>query len=348
VSFKLGFKVNPFLERHGWKQGALAEWDKAATIQELRFWREQGYEVVEMLPDHYSGLGRFMAFTDEEWAETRTVIEDAGIQVHGILGWRRMFWREPWIKEKASDLDRIAEVAEILGCKVIDILTAYPLPIAPASSSQPVVPAGGGPARPLFRSLWDAVTHDFETCASWLKAYARRIAGFGASIALEIHPDCLTDIPLSTLRLMEMIDEPNVGLNPDTFDSEWIYPEYPGYIVPTAAQQCKLLAPHVVYWHAKNWTRRLGTDGKWTFTRTHLDEGDQPIDLMVQNLVDVGFDGGVILECGRGLEYATAPASLLRARDYLVWLRDVYAPAVPTRTVYPSRPMTTTTATPGS
>jgi sugar phosphate isomerase/epimerase len=348
MSFKLGFKVNPFLHRHGWVPGAGAGWDTAATAQELRFWHDQGYEAVEILPDHYSGLGCFTAFTDDEWIVTRKVIEDAGLKIYGILGWRRMFWREPWVKEKAGDLDQIARVSELLGVEVIDILTAYPLPIAPASSSRPVVPAGGGPARPLFRSLWDATTSDFELCAKWLKAYARRVADFGASVSLEIHPDCLTDIPLSTLRLKEMIDEPNVGVNPDTFDSEWIYPEYPDYIVPTAAEQCRILAPHVIYWHAKNWIRSLGPDGQWQFTRTQLDEGDQPIDLMVQNLVDVGFDGAVILECGRGFEYATNPATLLRSRDYLCWLRDVYAPAVPTRTVYPPRSATATTATPGS
>lgn len=348
MSFKLGFKVNPFLQRHGWAPGAGSNWDTAATVKELRFWRDQGYEVVEVLPDHYSGLGTFFAFTAEEWARTRKVIEAAGLQVYGMLGWRRMFWREPWVKEKAGDLEVIARVAEWLDCQVIDILTAYPLPIAPASSSQPVVPAGGGPARPLFRSLWDATTSDFQECARWLKGYARRIAGFGASISLEIHPDCLADIPLSALRLVEMIDEPNVGVNPDTFDSEWIYPEYPDYMVPTAAEQCQILAPHVNYWHAKNWRRSLGPDGKWTFFGTHLDEGDQPIDLMVQNLAGVGYKGAVIVECGRGPEYATNPATLLRSRDYLCWLRDVYAPAVPTRTVYARRSATTTTATPGS
>ena len=147
MSYKLGFKVNPFLERHGWKQGALSDWDKASTVKELSFWHEQGYEAVEMLPDHYTGLGSFLAMTDAEWTETRAVIEDAGYQVYGILGWRRMFGREPWVKEKMGDMDRVAEVAEILGCRVIDILTAYPLPIVPASCSQPVVGAGGAPAR---------------------------------------------------------------------------------------------------------------------------------------------------------------------------------------------------------
>jgi sugar phosphate isomerase/epimerase len=339
MTFKLGFKVNPFLRRHGWRPGAGSDWDKAATVKELRFWHDQGYEALELLPDHYSGLGPIFDFSPAEWTETRKVVEDAGFKFFGVLGWRRMVFREPWIAEKADDLDKIAGIAELLGIKIVDILLAYPLPI---------VPAKGAPARPLFRSLWDADSSDFERAAQWIKAYARRVAGFGASIALELHPDTLTDIPLSTFRLMEMIDEPNVGVNPDTFDNEWIYPEYPEYMVPTAARQCQLLAPKVVYWHCKNWRRSIGADGKWQFFRTNLDEGDQPINLMVQNLVDVGYQGAVILECGRGFEYATSPATLIRSRDYLAWLRDVYAPAVPTRTVYEARSATSLMSTPGS
>ena len=302
--FKLGFKVNALLSKHGWKAGAGNGWDTAATVRELRFWHDQGYEAVELLPDHYTGLGDVFTFTDDEWIRTRKVVEEAGLAFYGVLGWRRMVFREPWVAEKAADLEKIAHISELLGIKVIDILTAYPMPITPAA---------GGPARRLFRSLWDATTSDFEIAAAWLKQYARRVAGFGASIALEMHPDCLTDIPLSTLRLMSMIGEPNVGVNPDTFDNEWIYPEYPEYMVPTAAKQCQILAPHVVYWHAKNWRRGLGPDGQWQFFRTHLDEGDQPIEVMVQNLVDVGYNGAVILECGRGFEYSTSAATLRRS-----------------------------------
>jgi sugar phosphate isomerase/epimerase len=346
MGFKLGFKVNPFLHRHGWKPGAGADWNTAATVKELGFWHKQGYEVVEVIPDHYAREGFIFDFSDDEWVETGKVIQDSGLRVEAVLGWRRMFFREPWVKEQAAALDKIARIGELLRVKIIDISTVYPLPL---------VPAPGAPARPLFRSLWDATTADFEIAAKWLKQYAQRLSGFGAAIALQLHPDGLVDIPLSAFRLMEMIDEPNVGINPDTFDNQWIYPEYPASMVPSGAQQCKMVAPYVNYWHAKNWNRSLGSDGKWQFTRTHLDEGDQPTSLMVQNLVEVGFEGGVILECGRGFEYSVAPATLLRSRDYLTWLRDVYAPAVPTRKVYgPMHPENLSpsarqvTATPGT
>ena len=69
---------------------------------------------------------------------------------------------------------------------------------------------------------------------------------------------------------------------------------------------------------------------------------------MVQNLVDVDYEGAVILECGRGFEYSTTPATLLRSLEYINWLTDVYAPAVPTRTVYGKRPTYTKTGTPGT
>ena len=38
MSFKLGFKVNPMLRRHGWAPGAGSDWDTEATIKELS-WR---------------------------------------------------------------------------------------------------------------------------------------------------------------------------------------------------------------------------------------------------------------------------------------------------------------------
>lgn len=344
----MGFKANPFLEQYGWKPGAGSDWDKEATAKALRFWADQGYEAAEMVPDHYTGGGNFLSLTDDELTTIRKVFEDSGITIHGFLGWRRMFWREPWIDLKSGDMYEFARMAELLGCTNVDVQPAYSLPIVPAAQSQPVISPGRGPTRQMFRSLWDATPGDFEAAAKWLKEYAQRVADFGATLSLQMHPDCLADIPVSTIRLIDMAEEPNIGLNPDTFDCEWQYPEYQDFIVPTAAEACKIVAPYVNYWHAKNWRRVPGPDGHWKFFRTHLDEGDQPIGLMVQNLVDVGFDGAVILECGRGFEYATTPATLLRSRDYIKWMAEVYAPAVPTRTTYGKRPTYLKTGTPGT
>ena len=92
---ELGFKAEGFLRKRGWKPGAGSDWDTAATVKELRYWRDQGFEVVEFTADQRSTTGEFFKFTPGEWKRTREVIEEAGLKPHSILGWRRMISRDP-------------------------------------------------------------------------------------------------------------------------------------------------------------------------------------------------------------------------------------------------------------
>ena len=223
MSFTLGFKVNPVLRKHGWKPGGFSDWDRDATVKELAFWVNEGFIEHELMPDHYTEEGDIFSFSEDEWRETRKVVESAGCTVKSTLAWRRMVFREPWIPRRTEDLEKISRICELMGINMINIMLAHQLPMAPAES---------GPKRRIFRSLWDATAGDFEAAAEYCKKYAKRVADFGASITLEIHSDTLTDCPLSTLRMLELIDEPNTGLNPDCFMHEWIYPEYPGGIIP--------------------------------------------------------------------------------------------------------------------
>lgn len=310
---QLGFKVDGMLRRRGWKPGALSEWDIAGTVRELRYWRDQGFEVVEHTADLNSATGDYFRFTPDEWRKTREVVEEAGLRMHSVLGWRRMICREPWAPEKLADLQRIAEVSEILGLRIVDVMVAYVYPQGPI--------VGGAP-RPPFRSLWDATLQDFEVSAARLKAYARQIAGFGASLSLEIHEDTLHDTAVSALRLLTLIDEPNVGVNPDTLDNAYYFP---GEAVPDAATQAKMVAPYVNHWHVKQFTRALGPDGQWQVSAAYADEGSQPIQTIVQHLLRAGYRGAAILECGRGADEAY---NMKRFRDYLHWLIDDYGSSV--------------------
>lgn len=305
---ELGFKVDGFLRKRGWRPGVGTDWDRAGAVRELRFFRDRGFTVVEFTADIHSSTGPFFHFSNDEWRLTRQVVEEAGLRCHSILGWRRMISREPWVSEKQGDLDHIAAVSAILGLKIIDTMVAYPMA------------AAGG--RPPFRSLWHASTYDFEASAAFLKPYARRLADFGAALAIEIHEDTLSDTAVSALRLRELINEPNVGLNPDTLHNAW---QFPGEAVADAATQARLVAPYVNHWHVKQFLRRPGPDGQLVAGSAHADEGDQPIATLVQHLVAAGYQGAAIHECGRG-DHAYA---LIRFRDYLRWLLDEYVPNVP-------------------
>jgi sugar phosphate isomerase/epimerase len=310
TSMELGFKIDSFVSRHGRRPG-VADWDRASLARELGYWRTQGMSVVELTADLHSQTGAFYQYTPAEWRDVLAVVNDAGLRYHSILAWRRMICREPWVEEKLQDLQRIAEVSEVLGLKIIDVLVAYPN----------TGPSGGAATRPRFRSLWDATEQDFLLSAERLKRYARQIASFGASLSLEIHEDTLHDCAPSAIRLLRLIDEPNVGLNPDTLDNGWLFP---GETLPDGITQAHQVLPYVNHWHVKQFERTL-VDGVWQIRSSHADEGTQPVATIARLLANAGYRGAAIHECGRGHDHAY---SLKRFRDYFRWLLDEYVPAV--------------------
>jgi sugar phosphate isomerase/epimerase len=277
----LGFKVDGIIRNYGWGTGADSDWDIAKTEKELRFQREQGFQVVEITADMSSQTGAFFKVSKDEWRKTKAVIEEAGLRLHSVLAWRRMICRPPWAEEKWQDLLCIASVAESLSIPIIDIMVAPPLPQGD---------------RPLLRSI-DATQSDYEISAAKLKEYAQRLANFGVAISLEIHEDTIHDCAPAALRLLQMIDEPNVGVNPDTLDNGWIFPEES---LPDAIEQAQMVAPYVNHWHVKQYIRTLGPDGQWQREAAHADEGTQPIGEMARIFFAAGFKGAIIQECGRG------------------------------------------------
>jgi sugar phosphate isomerase/epimerase len=317
----LGFKIEGggsealgILSKYGRRPGALSDWDKRKTVKELRFWRDQGLEVVEIDADINSKTGPFFRYTLDEWRETRKVVEDGGVRFEGCLAWRRMISRQPWKEEKWEDMLHIADVSEALGVKIVTVFVSPPYTWGHVE---------GRPLRPTLKSLWDATDRDFEESAEKLKTYCKRLADFGAALTLEIHEDSINDCAPSALRLLHMIDEPNVGINPDSLDNAWLYP---GEDVPDAVEQARMVAPYVNYWHVKQFTRRLGSDGEWKLGPAHADEGSQPIGTYAQIFAAAGFDGAVIHECGHGED---KPYNLIRFRNYFRWLLDEVIPNVP-------------------
>jgi sugar phosphate isomerase/epimerase len=307
---ELGFKLDSFLTNHG-RQPGVAEWDRSGLARELRYWRAQGLTTVEITADLYSSTGPFYRYAPGEWRVLRALVEDCGMRCHSILAWRRMICREPWVEEKWQDLLRIADVAELLGTRIIDVLVAYPN----------AGPTGGAAGRPRFRSLWDATEQDFILAAERLKRYARRIADFDASVAIEIHEDTLHDCAPSALRLLKLIGEPNVGVNPDTMDNAWLHP---GENLPDALTQVEQVLPYVNHWHVKQFERSL-VDGVWRTFPAHADEGTQPVGTIARRLAETGYAGAAVHECGRGTD---AAYRLKRFLDYFKWLLEEYLPGV--------------------
>ena len=70
------------------------------------------------------------------------------------------------------------------------------------------------------------------------------------SISIELHQNTLCDNSWSMLHLLELVDRPNVGANPDLGNVYWTY-ETP----EESCEDATGLAPHANYWHMKNLVR---------------------------------------------------------------------------------------------
>ena len=93
--------------------------------------------------------------------------------------------------------------------------------------------------------------------------------------------------------MLELIDRPNVGLNPDIKNIHWAYDE------PEKSSEDAILAMarHAIYWHCKNITRiPLPKKGYTVFVRNALPDGDIDYRFAVAAMLDAGYDGYLAIE----------------------------------------------------
>ena len=89
---------------------------------------------------------------------------------------------------------------------------------------------------------------DYERTAKAVSEVAGIAADQGVEISIEIHQNSIADNSWSALHLLELIDAPNVGVNPDLGNIYWTYdiPE------ESCEDAIVALAQHVNYWHCKS------------------------------------------------------------------------------------------------
>jgi sugar phosphate isomerase/epimerase len=102
-------------------------------------------------------------------------------------------------------------------------------------------------SRPIVRGQ-DVPESEHEQAAKILAEMAVSAHGFNVSLSLELHDDGLLDTPTLCLKMLERIDMPNVGVNPDLGNicrghdgcADW-------------QEALRVLAPHAICWHVKNY-----------------------------------------------------------------------------------------------
>jgi sugar phosphate isomerase/epimerase len=182
---------------------------------------------------------------------------------------------------------RVVEYAAWIGASVVNTTIVQPatLPNGPGAERRGE-PTSQGASRYASEA-------DFVETAKWLREVGKQAADLGLDVAIEIHQGSIADNSWSGLRLLELIDLPNVGVNPDLGNIFWQFDEPE----ETAEHAIVALAPRSKYWHCKNLKKvYFPKIEKAVFLRVPLDEGDVDYRFAIAAMLDAGYQGYMAVE----------------------------------------------------
>ncbi len=169
-----------------------------------------------------------------------------------------------------------------------------------------------------------ASDEEYELMASGLTQVADEAAKHGVCLALELQHQTYTDSADSMIRMLNMIDRPNVGANPDMGNLLWVYATPHDRMEDAIVK----LAPRAKYVHMKSPARLFIPDlNRSVFVRnTLLAEGSVDWRYCLAALADAGYDGWLTFEGNfegwdfqwameRNVEYVRSVLADIQAND---------------------------------
>jgi sugar phosphate isomerase/epimerase len=240
---------------------------------------------------------------EAEVRELRREVEAAGLACLAVRGGGPSL-RPRDIRSNRERMEAAIRAATWLGAPVVNASIGMPRP----SGARGILPWGEATS---WGSSRDATETDFERAAAALAAVAPLAAEHGVAIAIEVHQHCLVDNSWSALHLMERVNHPAVGLNPDLGNVYWVYPEPEESSEPAIVA----MAPHAKYWHLKN-LRRTYVPGEdfALFHQTPLPDGEIDYRFAIAAMLDAGYQGDFAIE---GLRLGDAISSDARSAAYV-------------------------------
>ena len=237
--------------------------------------RDIGFEGLEL------GLDDLIDKSDAEVDELGTELRAAGLPCLGIRGGGGLHNLQVR-KQNRARLERGVDLTARIGAGVLNTLINAP--------TRPGLPGAGSGYGGLVsqNSSREASESDYRSNAEGIAAVADRAADRGVAISIELHQNTICDNSWSLLHLLELVDRPNVGANPDLGNVYWTY--------ETPEESCEAailaLAPHANYWHMKNLLRvPLPGMQRAVYLRRPIPDGEINYRFAVAAMLDAGYDG---------------------------------------------------------
>lgn len=277
-------------------------------VGQLQWWKKQGVEGVVF----YDALPNFYRIPTEKFAGIKRVLDEVGLPVAAFNTLRKSLFMPELADVDERRLYHCLEVCEVLRPAIVDVNVNVPIP----TGLDPIAMAG----RPIFRGAY-ASAENFAQAAARLKPFAQACARLGAQLSIELHDDGIHDTADNCLRLVSLIDEPNVGVNPDLGNWYRVPYQHPD----SWRDQIVKLAPKTNYWEVKNYKRIIvPSDHRAYSWSADLDEGDVDFRESAVILWRAGFRGWVCNEGGNGDRIR----SNLKYLSYMRWILDEWIPAI--------------------
>jgi len=246
----------------------------AAERRQLFSWaRDAGFAGIELA----DGWLDFTRLDRIALGELRTEVADAGLEISGLNLPRCLVTRAPLAKTNYARVERSVQAAAILGAETVNF-----------SLSLPASALSGPAPRPMRGDEASAGEHEYA--ARLVFELGTLAARAGVKLAVELHDDGLLDTPELCLQLLQRVNLPSVGVNPDVAN----LCRGPGPL-PDWRRAYELLAPHAVNWHLKNYR---------DFRAAPLADGDIDCAVAWQIMRGAGYMGWVSNESRFGEVFA--------------------------------------------
>lgn len=246
----------------------------------LRKVHDLGFAGIEI------GLGQGVGTSEAEIRALREDLAAAGVACVAVRGGGG--FAHPGVA--AQNQQRVADairMAAWIGSNLVNMTVLTP-PTNPHG-----IGAQGTGERICQGGSRTATEADFAITARYLQEAAALAADLGVAIAIEMHQRSIADNSWSCLHLLELIDRPNVGINPDLGNLYWTYDE-----PEESLEACIVaLAPHANYWHCKSLTRtHIPDHNRAYFRRVPLPEGEIDYRFAIAAMAHAGYDGSLAIE----------------------------------------------------
>lgn len=253
--------------------------DASRWQSDLQQVKDVGFDAVD-LTDNWLKIGDLTPARREEF---RAVIEQLGLAVPALSITRRSVIDPTAGDDNLAYTHRTLEAAAELGVGVLSLGLHRPLTAAQQQALWFWTEAGEKDP--------EGDTDTWNLAVRRFREIGRHAAEYGMLVSLELYEDTYLGTSSSSVRMVEDIDQQNVGLDPDLGNIVRLHRP-----VEDWRDMLATMLPYTNYWQVKNYTRVEAAGGVISTHPAPLELGVINYRDAIRDAVAAGFDGVLCCE----------------------------------------------------